>query len=723
MKKPYYYFILFFIFIILVLTLCTQISAVYSTPYISYNDEIIYSDNNTFIVPSGFDLTKVKFHSSDTTFVYESKSYRSGDEIDITQSKKTETSNCISYEVKISNVTYTFIYEPNLAHIQIDTILNPKSLSRDSKDDNCALQIYDKNGKIIYDDVKANTGSEIKVRGNMTSTYQKKPFQIKLAKKTNLFNMGKAKTWILLANYIDPSFIRNYLAFSLGDELGLDFSPKSEMVLLYMNGRIVGLYQLTEKTQINTNRIEIDDLEERTEALPKNTNIDKMPQNTVKTGTLIKNTILTSYTYISGVENPSDITGGYLVELDNLYSSSERSKFSTSNGNTYVIKSPENASKEQVEYIAEIFADMEEAIYSETGYNSLGLHYSEYMDVDSFAKFYSIEELTKEWDAYVGSTYFYKDKDTGNVRSKVFAGPLWDFDNSFGTLNSGTYSTDLTGIWTESYSKHGRPNGDNNLGCAVSKHAEMKTLISKYTNEGADLLISYSLDGGKIDELSSTLSYAVYIDRLVWGYKGRQGAFLVFENYTGTGSAIEYLKNFALTRARALKDTLSYNIDENEYFEIHFDDVKDVKLNSQVYKAGNRASFVYYGNIDDLVIKTKDGNNIAYDYNLGYVSFIMPNNGAYVYSSNTIEETTNQISGTTQIEETTGEPSITETETTLIQTETVETTNVVDDDNNNGNTGKLTLIIVIAASFAVILAIVIIVAILIRKKKVKNTNG
>jgi spore coat protein CotH len=74
-----------------------------------------------------------------------------------------------------------------------------------------------------------------------------------------------AKTWILVAYYMDESFLRNAVAFRLSDELGLDFSPKSTFVNLYVDNTFAGLYQLCEKTQIGTNRIEIADLEELNE--------------------------------------------------------------------------------------------------------------------------------------------------------------------------------------------------------------------------------------------------------------------------------------------------------------------------------------------------------------------------------------------------------------------------------------------------------------------------
>ena len=50
----------------------------------------------------------------------------------------------------------------------------------------------------------------------------KKPYKLKFDKKVDLFGNGKAKTWVLLANYSDKSMIRNHMAFLLGDELDLD---------------------------------------------------------------------------------------------------------------------------------------------------------------------------------------------------------------------------------------------------------------------------------------------------------------------------------------------------------------------------------------------------------------------------------------------------------------------------------------------------------------------
>ncbi|MBP0968218.1 MAG: CotH kinase family protein, partial [Oscillospiraceae bacterium] len=74
--------------------------------------------------------------------------------------------------------------------------------------------------------------------------------------------------------------------------------------------------------------------------------------------------------------------------------------------------------------------ELEDAIYSDTFCNSLGRHYSDYLDVDSMALGYLIQEITENSDGSSTSFYFYKDSDlTGD--GKLHYGPVWDFDLAF----------------------------------------------------------------------------------------------------------------------------------------------------------------------------------------------------------------------------------------------------------------------------------------------------
>lgn len=76
-----------------------------------------------------------------------------------------------------------------------------------------------------YNISKTENIDSIKVRGNSTSGVSKKPYRIKFNKKTSLFGLPKAKSWVLLANYYDKTQMLNALAFELGKRLGLEHTP------------------------------------------------------------------------------------------------------------------------------------------------------------------------------------------------------------------------------------------------------------------------------------------------------------------------------------------------------------------------------------------------------------------------------------------------------------------------------------------------------------------
>lgn len=78
-----------------------------------------------------------------------------------------------------------------------------------------SLKSVDIKGDYDYD----NMVVDIRLRGNSTMSYPKKPFNIKLSEKTSIFGMPKHKRWSLLANYRDKSLLRNYVAFHIGQNL------------------------------------------------------------------------------------------------------------------------------------------------------------------------------------------------------------------------------------------------------------------------------------------------------------------------------------------------------------------------------------------------------------------------------------------------------------------------------------------------------------------------
>ncbi len=105
--------------------------------------------------------------------------------------------------------------------------------------------------------------AEVKVRGNSTSVYPKKPLRIKFGKKQMMLGLNndlKAKSWVLLAEYNDKSFTRNYAALTLAKELfGTDGYYSSDFcyVEVYINSEYNGVYLLCEQQQVNESRVDI----------------------------------------------------------------------------------------------------------------------------------------------------------------------------------------------------------------------------------------------------------------------------------------------------------------------------------------------------------------------------------------------------------------------------------------------------------------------------------
>lgn len=99
----------------------------------------------------------------------------------------------------------------------------------------------------------------VKGRGNSTWGLPKKPMRLKFNKKTSICGFEKAKSYVLLANYIDHSHMRNAIGLWLARRLGMEFSNSSMPCNVYFNDYFRGLYLLTEKIGINKASVNIDE--------------------------------------------------------------------------------------------------------------------------------------------------------------------------------------------------------------------------------------------------------------------------------------------------------------------------------------------------------------------------------------------------------------------------------------------------------------------------------
>jgi hypothetical protein len=100
---------------------------------------------------------------------------------------------------------------------------------------------------------------QIRGRGNYTWTgFSKKPYRIKLDKKTALLGMTKNKNFALLAHADDnKGFMRNAVGLELSRLIGMTWTPESQPIEVVLNGQYIGLYLLTETIRVDSNRVDI----------------------------------------------------------------------------------------------------------------------------------------------------------------------------------------------------------------------------------------------------------------------------------------------------------------------------------------------------------------------------------------------------------------------------------------------------------------------------------
>ena len=107
------------------------------------------------------------------------------------------------------------------------------------------------------DSVVAEVG--IRGRGNSSWEHPKKPYRLKFDKKQSIGHLNKAKSFVLLSNYIDNTLMKNAVAFKIAELLGMPYTNKVIPVNLVFNGQFRGNYMLSNKVGINSGSVDIDE--------------------------------------------------------------------------------------------------------------------------------------------------------------------------------------------------------------------------------------------------------------------------------------------------------------------------------------------------------------------------------------------------------------------------------------------------------------------------------
>ncbi len=266
-----------------------------------------------------------------------------------------------------------------------------------------------------------------RLRGQSSRMFDKKPYRVELWDNEDddndleFFGMPAEADWVLRGPFADKSLIREALVLDLGREMGLH-APRYRLVEVYVNDDAQpvaandyrGVYMLEETIKNQKNRLDLKKL------------------------------------------NPEDVTaprveGGYIVKLEWLAAEEPLvpCRAATACWRDLEVHDPDDLVPAQLDYLSGYLGRVNDAIHSSnpsdpvTGYPSL-------VDVGSFVDQVIVNELSRDMDAYYRSQYFYKDR--GGL---LTAGPLWDFDLTFGA--GGYFQNDQTSGWQYQQSRQNPP--------------------------------------------------------------------------------------------------------------------------------------------------------------------------------------------------------------------------------------------------------------------------
>lgn len=236
------------------------------------------------------------------------------------------------------------------------------------------IRIYDTDCSLAYSGTAGIRG-----RGNSTWKYPKKPYAIKLDSKAEILGMPKHKRWVLLANWLDRTIMRNHISFKIAMQTDLEWTPRGHFVEVVLNDQHIGNYYLCEQIKVDKNRVNIDELDD------------------------------------------DEVDGGYLMELDTYYDEDFKFKSSVKKF-PYMFKDPDEVNDSQFAFMKNFINTLEASLYDSARLSSR--EYAEYLDVESFVDWWITYELTGNTETgHPKSTYVHKDKG-----GKLKAGPAWDFD-------------------------------------------------------------------------------------------------------------------------------------------------------------------------------------------------------------------------------------------------------------------------------------------------------
>lgn len=313
----------------------------------------------------------------------------------------------------------------------------------------------------------------IEIRGSSSQMLSKKPYGLETLQSDDVTNnnvsilgMPKENDWVLNSLAFDQTGMRDVISYELSEKLG-QYTPRRVYCEVVINDDYKGLYVFMEKIKADDNRV----------------NIDK--------------------------------DGGYITKADRADNGDPAAWTMPCYGGgwwggsstTFVhhYPKPEDITTEQHNYIKNVFFNLADQSHShnvsiENGIPSI-------IDVSTFVDFMILGEFSSNVDVYELSTFFHKDN-----RGKLRAGPIWDYNLTYGHDEFGSRSR--YDVWQFDNDDNNGPKFWKDLFDTDEFHCYFAKRWFEVTAAGNPL--NYNEISNRMDEIDVLITEAVGRDNQRW---------------------------------------------------------------------------------------------------------------------------------------------------------------------------------------------------------------
>ncbi|MFG1902001.1 CotH kinase family protein [Micromonospora carbonacea] len=243
------------------------------------------------------------------------------------------------------------------------------------------------------------------LRGTSSSLFDKAPYRVEFRDNEDddadypVLGMPAESDWVLRGPYTDKALIREALTFDLARQMGYQ-APRYAFVEFYLNVAdrplsaedYQGVYMIVETIKNAKNRLDLKELDPDDVTLPA-------------------------------------ISGGYIFKFEWLTAEEPTLECVGRPATCWhylEVVDPSPLQPEQQAWLTGHLQQFNDLMQSRS-FADPTTGYPAWIDVGSFVDSLILNELTRNFDAYARSSYFYKDRG-----GKITAGPLWDLDITYG---------------------------------------------------------------------------------------------------------------------------------------------------------------------------------------------------------------------------------------------------------------------------------------------------